>query len=167
MTEAPSGRSDGRARSRQRVLVVAAALVVVVAGAWLLERAVNGSAGGPSGPPAPPAYSVRVTRDGAELKTFTVDDLRGLPQASEEVDGKLQEGPSLPAVLVAAGVGTSYESLVITGLGVRDDGRLRLPAARVNEAVLLDFSDRGTMKVVSPALDWSERVRDVVEIAVD
>lgn len=166
MTEADTQSVGGAKHSRRRLLAVAGAIVAVVAGAWLLERAVNGSAGGPEGPAAPPAYSVRVTRDGAVLRAFTVADLRALPQASEAVDGKQQEGPTLPAVLVAAGVEDGYESLVITGLGLRDDGRLALPAARIDEAVLLDFSDRGTLKVVSPSLDWSERVRDVVEIAV-
>lgn len=167
MTEAPSGKRDAKAHPRRRVLAVAGVLVALVASAWLAERVINGSAGGPEGPPAPPAYSVRVTRDGAVLRTFSVADLRALPQAREEVDGKLEEGPKLSAVLAAAGVEPGYESLLITGLGVRDDGRLRLPAAEIDEAVLLDFADRGTVKVVSPALAWAERVRDVIEIAVE
>ncbi len=70
------------------------------------------------------------------------------------------------AVLEAAGVGRDFSELEITGMGLRDGGRLLLTAAQVDEGVLLDFAERGTVKVVSPELSWRERVRDVVEIAV-
>jgi hypothetical protein len=51
-------------------------------------------------------------------------------------------------------------------MGIRDEGRLVLAAAELDDRVLLDFAERGTVKIVSPELSWRERVRDVVEIAV-
>jgi hypothetical protein len=145
--------------------LAAAALVLVVGAAWGAERQLAGDAPGDTGPPAF-VYSVAVTRDGEILRTFSVADLEALPAVSFDSEGKAQQGPTLLAVLEAAGVGRDFSELEITGMGLRDGGRLLLTAAQVDEGVLLDFAERGTVKVVSPELSWRERVRDVVEIAV-
>ncbi len=147
--------------------IVAGVLCAAVAGAWLVERAVTGTAQSPGQAPAARAYTVSVERDGTVVKRFTVAELRALPQVHILSDGKPQDGPSLPAVLAAAGVTGGYEALVIRGTGVRDAGRLTLPAGEVDGRVILDFSDRGTVKVVGPRLDFRERVRDVTAVVVE
>jgi hypothetical protein len=143
----------------------AAALVLVVAAAWAAERQIAvGDATG-DGPP-PSVYRVAVTQDGELVRTFAVAELEALPAVSFDSEGKAQQGPSLLSVLEAAGVGRDFSEIEITGMGLRDGGRLLLTAAQVDESVVLDFAERGTVKLVSPELSWRERVRDVVEIAV-
>ncbi len=154
------------ARARRRLYIVAGVLVAVVLGAWIAERAVNGAAQAPGGAPVAPAYTVSVQRDGKTLKRFTVAQLQALPQTHIVSDGKPQDGPSLTAVLGAAGVRGTYTTLDIRGMGLRDGGRLTLPAGKVTQKTILDFSDRGTLKVVSPSLGFRERVRDVTAIIV-
>jgi hypothetical protein len=154
------------ARARRRLYIAAGALAVVVLGALVAERLVNGAAQAPGGTPAAPAYTVTVQRDGTTLKRFTAAQLHALPQTHIMSDGKSQDGPSLATVLKAAGVRGAYAALDIRGVGVRDGGRLTLPAAKVTPKTILDFSDRGTLKVVSPSLSFRERVRDVTAIIV-
>jgi hypothetical protein len=99
------------------------------------------------------------------LRRFSVVDLRALPQARITIDGKEQDGPTLPAVLEAAGVPAPARVTVI-GAGLRDSGKLVLPAALVTKQVIVDFSDRGTVKVCTPRVAWARWVRDVREIRV-
>jgi hypothetical protein len=153
-------------RARRRLYIAAGALVVVVLGAFVAERVVNGAAQAPGSAPTAPAYTVSVQRDGKTLKRFTVAELHALPQTHIMSDGKPQDGPSLAAILGAAGVSGSYTALDIRGMGLRDGGRLTLPAAKVTPRTILDFSDRGTLNVVSPSLSFRERVRDVTAIIV-
>jgi hypothetical protein len=160
VTETPT-----RSGARRRGLLAAAALLLVVAAAWAAERQIGDGAPGDDGPPAS-VYSVAVTRDGELLRTFAVAELQALPTATFTAEGKVQEGPTLLSVLDAAGVGGGFDEVEITGMGIRDEGRLVLAADAVDDTLVLDFAERGTVKVVSPELSWRERVRDVVEIAV-
>ena len=146
--------------------MVAGVLVAVVLGAWLMERAVNGAAQAPGGAPTAQAYSVSVERDGRTLRRFSVAQLHALPQTHIISFGMPQSGPSVPVVLAAAGINGSYTALDIRGMGLRDSGRLTMPADQVNAKVILDFSNRDTVKIVSPRLDFRERVRDVTAIIV-
>lgn len=158
-------RTPTRSATRRRGLVAAAALLLVVVGAWAAEREIAGGQPGDEGPP-PSVYSVAVTRDGEILRTFAVAELEALPAVTFTSEGKTQKGPTLLSVLDAAGVDDDFGEVVITGMGVRDEGRLVLSAEQLDDRVVLDFAERGTVKVVSPTLSWRERVRDVVEIAV-
>jgi hypothetical protein len=167
-------RADGAqgrsARPRRRLELLAVALVALVALAWLVEwRAAGGvsTPGAVAGTDAagPPGYTVAVLRGGDVLRRFTPADLRRLPQVTITADGKEQDGPTVHAVLSAAGV-TDFDRLEVRGMGLRDDGRLTLAARQVGEDLVLDFTDRGTLKVVSPDLDWGDRVRDVTELRV-
>jgi len=145
--------------------MAAAALLLVVAAAWAAERQIAGGEPDGGGPPAS-VYSVAVTRDGELLRSFAVADLEALPAVTFTSEGKTQKGPTLSSVLDAAGVDGGFREVEITGMGIRDEGHLVLAADEVDDQVVLDFAERGTVKVVSPTLSWRERVRDVVEIAV-
>jgi hypothetical protein len=140
--------------------------------AWLVEwRAAGGvsTPGGGAAPgfdeAAPPGYTVAVLVDGEVVRRFTPSELGGLPQRTITSDGREQRGPSVLAVLGAVAIG-DFVRLEVRGMGLRDDGRLALAAAKIDDDLLLDFSDRGTLKLVSPELGWRERVRDVTELRV-
>ena len=89
-----------------------------------------------------------------------------MPSHRRDIDGKQQTGPAVATVLAAAGAAT-FDTLNVKGIGARDSGRLDPRAGDVDDRLLLDFSDRGTVKICSPDLEWSDWVRDVVEIGLD
>ncbi len=142
---------------RTRALVVlGAVLVLLVAAAWAAASLL-----------APKdRYEVRVLDGTRVLASYTVDDLKALGEATIVVDGKTEQGPRLIQVLQAAGV-KQFTRLEIRGAGVRDDGFITLSASDVDENVLLDIANRGTVKVVGPKIAWADRVRDVTEIVVE
>ena len=142
-------------------LAVALVLAAVLA-AWGLQARYAGGAGSSKDDPAPP-YSIAVRRGGTTLKTYDLAALRALPQSRVVIDGKEQTGPSLAALLEDAGV-ASYDSVLVTGAGLRDKGSLTLTPAQVRQRVQIDFSDRGTVKVCGPDLYHAEWVRDVLSI---
>lgn len=165
------GRREGGARTRRRVGLLVAAAVGLIALAWLVEWRAVGGVSTPQGPGAvavagaPPGYSVQVVRDGEVVRDFTPEELGSLPQREIVADGKEQNGPAVLVVLEAAGV-SEFERLDVVGMGLRDDGRLTLAVTEIDDDVILDFSDRGTFKLVSPEMDWRDRVRDVTELRI-
>ena len=169
---APESESSDAHRPRRRLALLAAVLVGLIALAWIVEWRAAGGVSTPGGAAtpgtdaaAPPGYTVTVLVDGEVVRRFTPSELSGLPQSTITADGKEQQGPTVQAVLAVAGV-EDFGRLDVRGLGLRDDGRLVLAPAQVGDDLILDFSDRGTVKVVSPDLDWRDRVRDVTELRV-
>lgn len=142
-------------------LVLAAILVVLVAAALGFEALMSQ---GTSGPEA--EYAVVVIRDGEVLERFTIDDIRDLDMATVTVLGKIEQGPTLLSVLEAAGV-TDFAMIHIGGMGIRDDGSITLSRAEIDDEVLLDIANRGTVKIVGPDIEWEDRVRDVTEMVVE
>ena len=140
---------------------VALALVVSVAAAWVFETQIFPSP--QSG--APDEYRVRITRQGEELASFNIEQLKALGVKRVVLQTGVEEGPALADVLASAGV-ERYASLVILGMGQRDTGRLELSAADVGPDTVLDIAKRGTVKVAGPEIARDERVRDITEIQV-
>ncbi len=160
MSEAPAPRPH----RRRPALIVIAALCGVVVAAWVGQTIATSGAGETKGSPAP-AYSIKVERGGEVLKQYDLAALHALPQTQVTIDGKEQDGPLLVTVLHDAGLG-DFASVTIRGAGVRDDGRLTLSGEEAGSGVLLDFSERGTVKACGPRLEWSDWVRDVLTIDV-
>ncbi len=110
--------------------------------------------------PAADAVFTVVTADGTSVP-FSLADLSALPLTSIISDGNPQEGPSLLAVLGKAGV-TEFAEVTLTG----SDGSKTLTSAEVTEEVILDFNNRGSVKLVSPDLGKDARIRDITKIEV-
>lgn len=138
--------------------------VVALAAVALAALELIGKGTGDSEGSSVPGYAVVFSRGQEEIGRLTVADLRELPQAHITAAGKNQDGPLLTSALKAVGL-EGVKGVTIIGMGVRDDGRLDLGAAEL-PSVVLDFSDRGTVKACSPDLAWADWVRDVTEIAV-
>ena len=157
MPAAPSRGGRGMWLLGAAILVIAA----VLAG-WALQIRYAGGAGSLEDAPASP-YAITVMDNGRTLRKYDLAALQALPQTRVVIDGKAQTGPALATLLTDAGA-AKYDSVVVRGAGIRDDGSLTLTAAQVGRRVQLDFSDRGTIKVCGPNLTHADWVRDVLTI---
>ncbi len=151
-----------RGRISWSIGLAAALVAAAVLAAWALQSRYADGAGSSQGDPAP-SYSIKVTKDGSALKDYDLASLRALPQTRIVIDGKEQSGPLLIMLLEDAGAG-EYDSVVVRGAGLRDNGSLTLTAAQAGRRVQIDFSDRGTVKVCGPDLHRVDWVRDVLTI---
>lgn len=146
-------RFDPQAR---RILLAVVILVLVAGAAWALDLLAREKAG---------RYDVSVTSGDVVLATFSLEDLKAMEVRRVLMQGQLQEGPSLLDVMAAAGV-DDFDSVVVYGMGLRDEGVIDLSRSQVTEDVLLDFAVRGTVKLCGPDIAWADRVRDVERIDV-
>jgi len=145
--------------TRRNVYLTLAAVGLIclaVAGAWGFERLAMRNAD---------VYRIPIVRDGVVLAEYDIAQLTALGTERIEMQGKFEEGPPLLVVLEAAGVG-DFDSVVVTGIGVRDSGRIELTREEIDEQVLLDIANRGTCKIAGPNIAYEDRVRDITRIEV-
>jgi len=113
--------------------------------------------------PAPaPAQKVLfkiVNADGSSFD-ITLDAVKALPLASITVEGKVQEGPKLSDVLALAGI-TEFTEVTLTGTGSST-----LTFEQVDDNTILDFSNRGTMKLATTYIPKADWVKDIAEITI-
>lgn len=106
------------------------------------------------------AVFVVIKPDGVS-QPFRMEDLKKLPLTTIFADGSPQEGPTVLAVLKAASVG-EFEEVAVTGR----EGTKKLVRADVTEQLVLDFNNRGSVKLVSPTMPHGERIRDITRIEI-
>lgn len=111
-------------------------------------------------PPVAGSVFQVVKPDGSAVNV-TLDDLKKLPLTSIISDGQPQEGPSLIAVLNSVSI-TDFKTVSLTGA----DGTRDLQRADVTPDVILDFNNRGSVKLVSPTMPNGSRNRDITKIVV-
>jgi hypothetical protein len=95
------------------------------------------------------------------MQTFSLDDLKKLPLATIFAEGNPQEGPSLLAVLKSSGV-MEFQEVAITGR----EGTKKMTKSEINDEVILDFNNRGSVKLVSPRMPHEARIRDITRIII-
>jgi hypothetical protein len=128
-----------------------------------LLAACSGS-GAPSGPTGQGRGYAVVVRDGQGAShRFDLAALRALPQtdvATPQSGGKqTQSGPRVRTVLARAGVG-QFGHLKVVGL----DASATFSSAEIDDQVVLDFDNRGTVKLAGANLPQARWVRDVTEL---
>ena len=101
-----------------------------------------------------------VKTDGAKFDV-TLDAVKKLPLAQITVDGKVQEGPKLMDVLALAGV-TDFTEVTFTG----SSPSVTLTRAQVDDNTILDFANRGTMKLATTYIPMPNWTKDITEIKV-
>ena len=106
------------------------------------------------------AVFVVIKPDGVS-QPFRMDDLKKLPLSTIFADGSPQEGPTVLAVLKAAGV-VGFQEVALTGR----EGTKKLTRADVTDQLVLDFNNRGSVKLVSPTMPREERIRDITRVEV-
>jgi hypothetical protein len=143
--------------------VAAAAAALALCG--LLLPACGASSG-----QAPPArdggYAVSVRGGGRTVGRFDVAALRRLPAtdvATPQSGGKrVQHGPLVRLVLARAGV-QRFGRLRVTGSGVT----ATFSAAEIDDQVVLDFDNRGTVKLAGAHLPTDRWVHGVTDLDAD
>lgn len=88
-------------------------------------------------------------------------ELGELPLGQITVEEKVEEGPRLLDVLAAAGI-TSFTEVTLTG----PESTMTLTTDQVDEQVLLDLTNRGTVKLASPYVPKVDWVKDITLIQV-
>jgi hypothetical protein len=106
------------------------------------------------------ALFVIIKPDGSKFDV-TLDAVKKLPLAQITVEGKVQEGPKLLDILSLAGV-TDFSEVTITGSGAPST----LKREQVDDNTVLDFSNRGTMKLATTYIAKADWTKDITEIAV-
>lgn len=101
-----------------------------------------------------------VKTDGTKIP-FLMKDLKNLPLTTIFADGSPQEGPSLLAVLKSAKV-DDFKEVVVTGR----EGTKKLARSELTEQLVLDFNNRGSVKLASPTMPRDERIRDITRIEI-
>lgn len=114
----------------------------------------------PSATPALAAVFQVVKADGTTFDV-TLEALKKLPLASIKVDGKVQEGPKLADVLKLAGV-TEYAEVTFEG----SSASVTLTHDQVDNNTILDFSNRGTLKLATTYIPMPEWTKDITTITV-
>ena len=144
-------------------------LVFALLGAYLLATAgcspAAGAAGSaPAGKPSAGKDAVlQVIKPDGSSKGASLKDLASLGQGKIFVDGKWEEGPTLPELLRFAGV-SEFRRVTIVGSGAPP---ITLTREQVNPEVVLDFTNHGTVKFSSPAVPKKDWVKDVSTIKVE
>jgi hypothetical protein len=101
-----------------------------------------------------------VKADGTKFDV-TLDAVKALPLSQLTVEGKIQEGPKLLDILSLAGV-TDFSEVTITGSSAPST----LTRAQVADNTILDFSNRGTMKLATTYIPKAEWTKDITAITV-
>ena len=91
----------------------------------------------------------------------TIDDLKALPLAQVQAEGKVEEGPYLSDVLALAGI-TEFKEVTLTG----SSNPVTLTFEQVDQNTILDFNNHGTMKLSSTYIPKAKWTKDVAEIVV-
>jgi hypothetical protein len=129
------------------MLLIAAALLSVCGGS-------GGETGG---------YAVTVRSGGKEMGRFDLAALRAMPAvdvSTPQSQGKqVQHGPQVRTVLARAGV-RRFATLRASGPGVAQT----FTVAEIDDQVVLDLDNRGTVKLAGAHLAQDRWVRDLTEL---
>jgi hypothetical protein len=141
-------------------------LATAVAGFLLAAVLLPACGRQPAHPSAAAGYAVSVRSGGKTAGRYDVAALRALPAvdvATPQSQGKqVQHGPLVRAVLARAGV-QGFGRLRAVGLG----NAQTFSASEIDDQVVLDFDNRGTVKLAGAHLTQDRWVRDLTELDAD
>lgn len=103
----------------------------------------------------------RIVKPDGSAFDVTLAAVKDLKLAELTVEGKVQEGPMLKDVLGLAGI-TEFNEVTLSG----SSAPVTLTFAQVDTNTILDFSNRGTMKLATTYIPKAEWTKDISEIVV-
>jgi hypothetical protein len=101
----------------------------------------------------------KVTKPDKKIKSYSLDDLKKFKLGRITVQGKIEEGPLLMDVLKNAGV-KKYSKVTLKGR----DGSITRTSKQITKNVILDFTNRGTVKFCSTDVPKEKWIHDITEI---
>lgn len=151
-----------RSRYAVRLLTVPFAFLAVGTLAIGCARSTPGTTNTEAG------YRVKVTVSGAAAASLTIAQLQDLPKVSLEAYSKSEEGPTLLSALELAGV-NDFSRVTAIGLlkGRVASAELTLTREQVTGSVILDFTNRGTVKLAGADIPEDNWIIDVTELKVE
>lgn len=157
-----AGCSSAKASTVSVASTVPAASTVATAATPLAPQATPTSLSGDASLPALETGALfRVVKADGSAVAFTVDDIKALPLAQYMTEGKVEEGPKLLDVLAQAGV-DEFSEVTVSG----PKSSQTLSRAQVDDQTVLDLTNRGTVKLATPAIAKADWVKDVDLIVV-
>jgi hypothetical protein len=115
-------------------------------------------------PPLPDGAVLQVVTSDGKATAFSLDQLAALPLASVTIEGKVEEGPRLLDILRAAGV-SGFTQVILRG-SRGDNTTNTVTSAQVDSDFVLDFTNRGTVKVATPSIPKDNWAKDIYLIEV-
>ena len=111
-------------------------------------------------------YSIAVFRGDIQVGALMLADLSKLEKVKFTADGKNEEGPTLTSALALLGI-TDFKSITIFGFtkGRIATAEQTYDRSKINDKVILDFSNQGTCKFAGadiPSGDWIIDVNKLV-----
>jgi hypothetical protein len=117
----------------------------------------------------PPAgYSIAVSAGSGIVTYLTIDKLDKLEKTAVRAADRNNDGPSLSSVLNLAGI-KEYKSVKVVGMdrGRMASAELKLERQQVTDQTILDITNRGTCKFVSPDVAFDNWIYDVTALEVE
>jgi hypothetical protein len=117
----------------------------------------------------PPAgYSIAVSAGSGTVVYLTLDQLNKLAKTAVRAADRNNDGPSLSSVLDLAGI-KEYKSVKVVGMdrGRMATAELSLERQQVTDKTILDITNRGTCKFVSPDVAFENWIYDVTALVVE
>ncbi len=150
---------------RSRVFALLAISALLLATGCDLRVAGGAPASAASGPSAgaAPGDPLKVVAPDGSTRSLSLKEMDALPKGRIEVEGKWEEGPTLPDVLASAGV-KEFKQVTILGA---EGAKLTLTKEQVNREVVLDFTNHGTVKFSSPAVPKKDWIKDISTLRVE
>lgn len=138
---------------------------LILAGALLLTATAGCrfAVGATGGTPGGQGTRLRIVRPDGSAKEASLKDLNALGKGQILVDGKQEEGPTLPEVLKFGGV-TAFQHVTIIGSGAPP---LTLSKEEVDSDDILAITSRGTLRLSLPDIPRNEWIEDVNTIKAE
>ncbi len=140
------------------ILLLVSIAVALLSGCGGPSASAENAAGG-----AAPGDAVKVVGPDGKSSNLTLKEMDALPKGRIQVEGKWEEGPTLPDIISAAGI-KEYRQVTLSGAG---SAKLTLAKGQVNREVVMDFTNHGTLKFSSPAVPKKDWLKDVSTITVE
>lgn len=114
-------------------------------------------------------YSLKIFFNDKQVASFSLDDLRALPQLTltvKEAD-KVQQGPSLLSVINAAGI-TDFSQVTVSGWAKQKIATAEavLKKAQLNDRVILDITGRNATKLADGDMSFNDWIIDLEKLVV-
>jgi hypothetical protein len=120
-----------------------------------------------SGNASPAGYSIAIKVESKIVDYLTLDQLKKLEKVAVRAADRDNNGPTLASVLNLAGI-KDYKTVKVVGMdrGRMATAELTLTSQQVTDKTILDITNRGTCKFVSPDVVFENWIYDITTLEI-